>query len=328
MVEETTNVTEQENQPPVTDPVETPPSTDEGGSLEGSTEPPPEFNPEEYRKFQVYEENFEIPEEFVPLMTDKEKAEKIRDLHLKAYGLPKVQEKRDKFRTERDDYRDKYETASQQLDQKNRQEKRLKEAFEKDFGMALAAMGVSEDQILRHAAEILQFKDDPEKEAVYSRQRERDKELFEIKSRMEDFETTTRMQNVRNHENALEMAFNSPEAVEFTRVYDSKMGQGAFRKEVEDYGNSLAYNKNQYITPDQAVKDIINKFRRMFDVQTPPMNTQPQGGVVPPVGQQTPPSPRPASIPNIGSGSNVSPRRPRFKNLDDVKKYAQEKYGI
>lgn len=308
-------VNESTNQDTVT---ESAPATTEPETTASSTEGEPatsteaeEFVPD--FKFKVHDEEMEIDEFYRPLIKDKDSLEKVKTMHLKAMGLPKVQEGRDRYKKERDDYLSRYTDVNQKFTTQTEQMLALKRVLEQDPETAMQALGIPEKAVINYAKRILDLHDaDPQTRTEMENRRKRDMEYYQLQSENQRLNQMYASQAEYQHNLSLEAALGDPDIASVAKEVDAKLGPGKFMEEVKFLGNHLFQSKG-YVPPENVVPMVAQKYKAFVSSQQNSHIQQPANG-----GQVKPKT----VIPNIGSGAPVSPTKKKFKTVEELQAYA------
>ena len=117
------------------------------------------------------------------------------------------------------------------------------------------------------------------------------------------------------HSMKMNQALTAGEVGEFARSYDTRMGEGAFKAQVDDFG-SLQYHQTQrYVDPQVAVSEVYGKLKNLFG-EPAPQSLSPTGSNQP----QT-------AIPNMGQGIRGPPPTKRFNTLKELRAHAESMSG-
>lgn len=286
-----------------------------GGDIgRGSDSATPAYTPN--YQFKVYDKTHEFPEWIRGAITDKAREDEVRDVFSRAYGLDGFKSKFDRLRSEYEGlapYREKFESASQQI-------QKLVALRQHDFHGFVNALGLSDDQLIDYLTERAKLKHDPEFAGEFNRNLDVRRKMLEAQEA--GTQTQSQLQALTQQNNALHQqmhlfqlntVYSRPDVSSFEAQFDSRMGEGSFKKAVSEYGSFVYHQTKQNIPPQQAVEAVIAKYRPLLG------GSEPMGS---PVATQRSPT-----IPNVGSGRGISPTKPRFKSIDDIKKHYEQEFG-
>ena len=106
-------------------------------------------------------------------------------------------------------------------------------------------------------------------------------------------------------------AMNGNEVSAFAKDYDSRMGDGSFKAQVDNYGSLQHHQNKRYVDPQVAVAEVYGNLRKMWGTEQP---TSLDPGASP--------APKTA-IPNMGRGRSGAPTSKRFNTLAELRAHAQ-----
>lgn len=309
-----------------------------GGPGEESPEAPayePNF------KYNILEEEHEMPEWAQKAIASKEDEERFRDMFERAHGL-------DYVKNDRSELRGQVQNLQQQVEQYNQYHGKLQDfAKAGDWDSYFEMQQLPPNVILTQAKKILELSDNPQQAAVYQQQRQ---QFWGQQQAHQQAEAMQRqMADTRARE--IDMVMNYDHSVsQAARDFDTQNGPGAFRNEMIRRGQMIAHYEQRDISAAEAAHEVLKLMGRA------PMNSshapnspqqmanqnmhtpgpgqqtivQPQGRpgqanlqrtVVQPQGQDRPPV-----LPNIDGGSGGAPvRRPAVESIEDLKRIRQER---
>lgn len=288
-------------------------------SQQQTSDSQPAFTPN--YQFKVYDKSLEFPEWIRPLVTDKTREDEIRDIFSKAYGIDGIKSKYERSKQELAElspYRDRFTQAQEQM-------QKLIALRDNDLGSFIEGLGLSEEQLMDYLTERARLKSDPAFAQEYNRQRDIRQKLLQSQEQSSQSsrqleQLTTQNQELQRqmHQFQLEQTMSRQDVNSFASQFDSRMGQGSFTQAVIDYGNFVFHTEGRNISPVEAVNAVMQKYQPLFGSvgSAVPNPAQTPGNV------QTPPT-----IPNVGTGKGVSPTKPRFKSIEDIKKHYEQEYG-
>jgi len=282
-------------------------------NLDKSIEKESQYTPN--YKFKVMDDELEFDEKIRAAVTSKETEEHLRDLYTKSHGVPKLKETIEKKTKDYEDISSRYAAIEAEHYQLREGIDRLGDLSRKDFSLFQKSMSISDDAILDRAAEILEFqKEDPEEQRRLERNQQ---------DKLQGYQARNEAENLRKQNDEfrqfklryeLDQAVGSPEVSEFAKQFDQKMGSDAFKRKVASYGANYWNQTRQYIPPLEACKAVAEEYRVFFADNSP----APQNG------NTTLSREAPKPIPNLGTGTSVSPTKRKFKSIDDIRKYGEQ----
>ena len=268
----------------------------------------PEYQPN--YSFKVKDDEHEFDEWVRPSITSKEHEDKLRDLYTKAYGLDSVKSRADDFERKYSDVNGKYGSLNQQWEQMSNGLHKINDMKEKDFGTFRKVWQIPDHKILEAASEIMQYMQNPELKAQYDANQERSIQMLQQEQSLSQYTQQTQQMQRQMHDMKMMQAYSDPEVSRFEKEFDKRMGAGAFKKEVNDYG-SLQFHNGQYLEPSAVVGSTYQRMKSLLG------EVQAQQTEVPQVPQRAS-----ASLPNLGSGKTGSAVKKRLQSTDDLRKLA------
>lgn len=290
---------------------------------EGATEVPAEVTqvgeqPTEWSpsyKFKVYDKEMEFPEEFRGFIKDSDTEKKFRELFEKSYALDehkkihqKVLGNLDEFKSQASDYRGKFEEVTSGL-------RKIYDMSQNDLDSFFDTYKIPEAKIIEWVTSKLREQELPDEERQYRASlRERARSVSNYEMEVERLRRQNESFVMSQHYNSLQMALSTPEVASFKQSFDARFGEGAFDQHVQQYGERVYSSEKRYVSPFDAVKAVMQYYSPAINTP-PPVVSNGQEAVQ---GKPT--------IPNLGTGRGSSPVKPKFKNLDQMKKYVKENY--
>jgi hypothetical protein len=260
--------------------------------------------------FKVKDEDHEFDEWVRPAITNKEHEEKLRDLYTKAYGLDTVKSRAEEYEKKYSDVNSKYGTLNSQWEQMSNGLQKISELKEKDFSTFRKVWQIPDHKILEAASDIMQYMQNPELKAQYDANQERAVQMLQQEQSLAQYNQQTVQMQRQMHDMKMTQAFSDPEVSRFEKEFDKRMGQGAFRQEVNTLG-SLQFHNGQYVEPQQLVGTVYGRLKKLIGEAAPgtaPVGTQGQ--------------PRAKPIPNMGSGKSGTSTSKKIKTTDDLRRLA------
>jgi len=282
--------------------------TDSGVESPEPASEEPEYQPN--YSFKVKDDEHEFDEWVRPSITSKENEDKLRDLYTKAYGLDSVKSRADDFERKYSDVNGKYGSLNQQWEQMSNGLQKINDMKEKDFGTFRKVWQIPDHKILEAASEIMQYMQNPELKAQYDANQERSIQMLQQEQSLSQYTQQTQQMQRQMHDMKMMQAYSDPEVSRFEKEFDKRMGAGAFKKEVNDYG-SLQFHNGQYLEPSAVVGSTYQRMKSLLG------EVQAQQTEVPQVPQRAS-----ASLPNLGSGKTGSAVKKRLQSTDDLRKLA------
>jgi len=215
----------------------------------------PEYTPDYH--YKVYGEEKEIPEMFRGLIKDKETEEQVRSYLSKADGFEPLKSKYETARTERDDFRTKFEGLSGDV-------QKLNHFMKSDRLAAYEMLGISQEQLLEDASKLINVREmEPEQRAEWERQRKVQTENYDIQNKMSFLEQQNQELMRQQHEFKLDQVLTRPEVEAVRSHYDSKFGAGAFKNKVVHNAYVIYNQTGEDLTPERAVQQMVDEYNQL-----------------------------------------------------------------
>lgn len=258
--------------------------------------------------FKVKDKELEFDDWVKPLVTDKEKEEKLRDLYTKAHGLDELKTTRDTLKTQYEEIR----AAKEQQDKALQ----VVESFvkNKDYRSFFDSLGIPKEDILRYAVEELKFRElPPEQQAQVRAQWDQQKRLALLETQNQELQARQQEALIQQSEMTLNAELSRPDVAAVAQAYDARVGRpGAFRQEVINRGAYHEAISQKTITAQEAVQEVMTLLGG--SVQAQPANI-PQSQASQPVAPQQKPV-----LPNIQGASGTSPAKRVPRSIEDLRK--------
>lgn len=266
-------------------------------------------------KFKVLDKELEFDEFLKGAIKDAEVEKKVRDLYERAHGLDSVKQDRQTLRSELSQTKEKIAKTDQALETLGNYVRNG------DFDSFFENLNIPKQSILQYALELVQREQwTPQQKAQWEASRSAQQQALHYQTENQQLEARQQQLMVQQKEFELGTVLSTPETQGIAQAYDAGMGQpGAFRQYVIRMGQMLEA-AGQDVTAAQAVQEAVRHLRAVNpNLGVPGSQAQPAQGA-PAIVQ---PNNKP-TIPNI-QGRGTSPVRSSVKNLNDLKKLAQDR---
>lgn len=271
--------------------------------------------------YKAFGQEKQFPDWAKGLVKDAETEAQMRDVFSKADGLEEMKPKYHQATQER-------EVAQATVQEHVARVQRLMNLRQQNPAQFFEEMGVSEAQVLRHAREIIEAREDEARSRAYDARREAERSNYQRE--LASYTPAPEAQAFRTlHDQAVASEFAKPEVAGYRANFDRMHGQGAFDREIARYGTLVHSQQRRYAPPQEAVSAVMQYHGETFKgaPTTTPAPPAPQpapvGGGQPAPQRQAAPA-RPKVMPRVGgNGTNASPTKQRLRSLDDVKKKVQ-----
>lgn len=289
---------------------EEPSVTEEAPLAAEEAAPVDEYSPD--FSYRVLDSEKEIPEEFREFIKSKELEDKFRDLHTMAGSADYFKEKLTKTKESAEEATANFNTMKTFVES-------IQNLAEKDVDTLFQVLKVNPESVMGYAKRYLDVQEmSPADQARYEQDQQIRAENYQNQQRLSQIEQQQQHQMLMNHQQQMEQALSQGEVEAFRREFDSRMGEGAFKSHVMEYGNQVYNQSKTNVPPLQAVMDTYNKFKKLLPVDQQHV----QGAQT-----QQPQQQRMQPIPQVGNQTSASPHKRRIRSFDDIKKDYEVRYG-
>lgn len=281
---------------------------------DGVIPPKPAYTPN--YKYKAAKEEKEFDDWMKGAIKDADTEKKAREIFEKAHGLDAVKSSRDQIMQQ-------HQAVLQDVARHTADVTKVNTWLQKkDYDSLFGFLKINEDDVLRQAQKLLQFREmPPEQRQVYEQARQQSEQAMALQDQNQHLQQQHMQFAVGAREQELAWTMGRPEISSAVQAYDARMGyQGAFRQAVVERGQYHYFATGQDIPAEQLVNEVI----RQLGVQSQPIA---QPGQVAAgqsqVGVMQHQVAKPAVITNI-QGRGTSPAKKVIKSMDDLKKRAKE----
>ena len=229
---------------------------------EAPSEEPSAYEPN--YSFKVKDEEMEFGEAIRASITNKETEDYVRDLYTRAHGLDHVKESLESTKTNLDEYKQGFSNLYNGFDRIRQQ---------RDSGNLrglLETLGVTEEQMLKHAVEVAKEMNLPEEQRVsIQEQRQGDKRIQQLEKQLGDYQS--QMEEIKKREEMSEV--NSlMESPEYKDVFDLVKSAGRNpMDEIKSLGQAIHKETKQYPTVKQVMDHFVTNARMYMPKQPEPV---------------------------------------------------------
>jgi hypothetical protein len=278
-------------------------------------------------RFKVMEDEYEFPDFIMKSITSPEEEAAVRELYEKSFGLDAVKQSRDHLRSQ-------LEAQNQTLQEYHALQTDLKRAGHflrnGDLSGFLSEYGLTEEKVIDYLSKKQELQQNPVAYSNFLEKQQRIKSEWEYSQRLEaqqrelqGYQEQQKNYMVQQREFDLNEAMGNLSG--FVESYDQRLGQGAFRQAVLDFGRTQWYANKVDVPAHEAVQHIARMAG--YTGQSTPRQSAPNSR-----GQQTYSNQQPPvasqrrvvkTLPNFEGGSG-SPVRKLPRSIADLKRLAQE----
>lgn len=263
-------------------------------------------------KYKAQGKEFEIPEKYHSLITDKASEEEVKTLLGKAAT---VDEYKNQIETEKTNHRQ----TSENFQKMQGGAAYLRSCYAKgDFDKMFAAMNIPPDNVYKWVLDKVNYeKLPPEQKAQVDRERNLATQAEESQNRVSQVSQRELGLAVQVKGMQLDQTLGKADVKAMADTFDSKVGKpGAFRDAIIEHGKSVwaLSNYRTDLTPEQAVQSFVEKYGLQALLGTPPVQTAAPGGAA----AGAPAQPPVKVIPNV-TGRSTSPIKQPVKRIEDYK---------
>lgn len=280
---------------------EKPVTTEAGGEAKGDKPEVTEYQPN--LKYKVYDKEKDFPEWAKALVTSKEMEENFRTLWSKSDAFDTIKEKHESLRNEHEALRGTHENVMTKLQE-------MQYFIDNDLGTFFKKANISEEAILNYVKQRIQYNDlSPELRKAYDDRSQYLNQQWQVSQQARQLAERNNQLMANQHEIEYEQVLSMPEVVRFKQAFETRMGEGSFRKFADQYGHMQYLQTKKNIKPVEAVKYVIDTYKPLLA-----LDAESSAGVV------TTPKPQ-AHIPTVGKGSSVTaPVKKRPRTVEEIRK--------
>jgi hypothetical protein len=283
------------------------------GENSGAESPSSEYTPD--FSYKIKDQDFEFPEWIREVVKSKEQEEYLRDLHTKADALEGIKESRGKIEMEFNNYKQDIDNQFMPVIDKISQFDHANSI--KDFKTAWQLSDVNPSDIVdymlmddnlselvfKKTLEQIKLEEQAGPQAVAQQKMAYQEQQKSSVLERQNQQLTERLNNMERNSFSQALDFAIGQQNDAANAYDSRNGQGAFRKFVAEYGD-MKWQKGEQLQPSEVVSQVVNMLGLTSNSQAPTQgnisNNHEQSQVAPQEQKQ------PQALPNLGTGSNVS----------------------
>lgn len=290
------------------------PATEEGAEPLGET---PEEAYERNLTYKVYDEERTLPDWTHELITDKEREDLFRQLFSQADAFDPMKEKYQSTRSE-------YESLNQNHTKMIEQINELDYYMQNDLGAFFDKLNIPNDRLIKYVKDQLAYEDmGPEQRAAADRARQATIQQYEHQSQTQRLQQENERLITQQLENEYATAVAMPEVSSFVKSFEERTGPGSFRNYVSSEIQSEFLKSGVELRPLEAVKKVMEAYKPLFGTVGAPENPVADLAQEKAARRANKPG---GTIPNVGSAEPVSPTKPVFKSIKDLKEYYKQNY--
>jgi len=255
----------------------------------------------------VLGEEQELPEDIRQFIKSEKEEKLFRELYEKGGAA-------EHFKTKNQSYKQKLEDLEPQYTGLVEEVKELQELYGSgDIDGFLEKLSIPEEAMLKWAVDKVRYQQMPqEHKQILEAKRSAEREARELAKSNQSSQAQLNQMMVEMKRQEIESTLSKPEIKSYMQEFDKRAGrEGSFVRELLDRGDR-AWNRKEYLTPDQIVGQIMGLYNfgaaQVTQQASQPMSTQKN---------------EPPVIPNVqGKGSSPLKKGPR--SIADLKKLAKE----
>lgn len=269
-------------------------------------------------KFKVYDEEKEIPESFRALVKDSATEKEVRELFEKAHGLDGLKPVHQKAVKERDEYANQFKETKGQFDATMENLRKIHNYSQNDLDTFFQVYKIPQEKLFQYVTDKLKESELPPEQVERmnaGRQAKLEAEYYKEQVARQEKQNNDMFR--QQHDFHMNQVLSQSDVSSFAKDFDARAGkQGEFLQKVYEYGDRIFKAENRYVQPHEAVNAVLGYYKNLLNYN--PSQQASGQGTVP--GSEAPPPP----IPNLGSGRSVSPTKPKFKTLDQLRKHVKD----
>jgi len=260
-------------------------------------------------QYTVRGEEHSFDERLHSVITDKDTEDFLRDTFTKAHGLDAVKERLDGYEKDFGSLQEQFSAAQNENQGFRTNLERLNQLKDQDPMAFQRQWGLNDKWVLDRATQILEHNDNPAQARDAERAYEQSTASWQHEQNLQRETARSQQMEQQLHGIKMEQALSSPEVNEFAKSFDQRMGEGAFRSQVNEYGSLQYYQNKRYIDPQVSVAEVYGKLKGVFG--EPTTTSLDSGG-----------GPSVSRIPNLGRGRSGAPTTKRFNTLAELRAHA------
>lgn len=274
-------------------------------------------------KVKAYDQEFEIPEMYRSLM-NKENEREVRRIFEKAYAVDVMSPKMEKLRSEYEQVQSKYSDVEPKYTTIQKNLDRLGKMVELgDFDSFFQAIQIPEGTLQKWMYNKLQANSlPPEQRELYNREIELRKRAYQAELEKDQLQeahsqdqATLNQYQVEKRTQDLQLQLSKPDVKQVAQAFNSRMGEGAFEKEVIQRAQWVAKTEGKDLTAEEAVQAVLK-------LVGPVQGTMAEGSMQTQPGQTS----KPPVIPHV-EGRSTSPTKKVITDVKELKRMYQEKFA-
>jgi hypothetical protein len=277
--------------------------------------------------YKIKDEDKEFPEFLKGAITSKEQEDQLRDYFTKADALDGIKESRTAIETEYNTYKQGFETnVAPVLTKIGEFDQAVSTGnFNKAWELADQKPSEMVDYMLMDKAlspmvyeKVLGMLDleqqGPQAVAEKQAHYQETQKVTQLESQNKNLEAQFHDMQVNQYNDAINFGMSQNQVA--VAQYDTVQGAGAFEQFVRNYGN-MQYQQGNQIAPNQAINEVLGMLNLAAPATNTPVIPSTTTMAMPTIAQ---PKVAPATIPNLGTGSNTSVVGTAATNWDDWEK--------
>ena len=285
---------------------------DEPSPTPGAIESEP--SPGEYEpnySYSVKGEDFSFDERLHPIIKDKGTEEFLRDTFTRAQGLDSVKSRLETYEKDFGSLQEQHAATQNENNGFRTTLERLNQLKDQDPHAFQRQWGLPDKWVLDRATEILEYNENPAQARAVERAYEDRAASWQHEQDLHRETEKSQQIEQQLHGMKMEQAMRGQDVNDFAKNYDKRMGEGAFRSQVNEYGSLQYYQNKRYVDPQVCVAEVYGKLRNIFG--EPAVSLNPSAGGAPS---------EVSRIPNLGRGRSGSPTTKRFNTLAELRAHA------
>lgn len=244
-------------------------------------------------------------DEFIrPAIKDEKSEKAIREIYEKAYGL-------DFVKPHYQETRQQYQAVKQEHEALTSELRDLGGAIAKgDLDSAFKTLNISDEALFKYVEAKLQYRQLPaEEKAKLEQQKALEMEHIRGRTELQQIQQNYQQTALQLRTMQLDMALGNQNIRHVAEAIDSRLGKGAFKQRVIQYGASVYAASGKDLSPDEAVAAVMKEYEPFLQGQ--------QQASAAPVQKKTP------VIPNLAARSGT-PTAKTITSIDQLKQKAKE----
>jgi len=292
--------------PPAAAASDTPPAPTPGAAPDA---PPAPYEPN--LKFKVMDKEHAMAEYLKDVIKDEKREKELKELYEKAYGLDVVKPKYQETRAELNQTKEQLTSITNSLQD-------LREDYRRgDFDSFFEKLKIPQEKILQWVVDKVNYNElPPEQRQALDARRYAERQAYEAQKGSMGMVSEYQSKLVEARSQVLDLVLERADVQDFGQKYLEKTGK-SLRDAVIDYAEGVYLTRRVDLTPDQAVKEVMEHYGKFLGPSQPAQAPAPQA----------PAREEPPVIPHVGSKGGSPTGTGKITSVEGLRELYKNKYG-